>query len=57
MAMRIERPILTGDTARDLAKIDTWISETCDRLNFFMAEQERQVQELRDLVSLLEDDL
>lgn len=52
---RFNKPILTGDIARDIAKIDTWMAETTDQLNFLVSKLEAQETELESKVRTLEE--
>ncbi len=52
---RFNKPILTGDIARDIAKIDTWMAETTDQLNFLLSRMETHTTELEIKIRELEE--
>lgn len=51
-AIHIERPVLNEKTPEaNLAKVDTWISQTSDVLNFWIEKVEKEVAELKKTAS------
>lgn len=48
------RPILTGDVPRDVAKIDAWMAETTDRLNYVISSMEKRIAALEKALAALE---
>jgi len=42
MDIRIDRPVLNGKTAEEnIAKVDKWIADTSDKLNYLIDQLER----------------
>lgn len=48
MDIRIDRPVLNGKTPEEnLAKIDKWIADTSDKLNYLIEQLERNKDDNR----------
>lgn len=49
MNIRIERPNLNRKTQEEnMALVDRWIADTADKLNAFIAETNRTIEELKE---------
>lgn len=49
MNIRIERmPLNRGTVEENIALMDKWIAETADKLNIFISETNKQIEELKE---------
>lgn len=49
MDIRIERPVLNRRTAEEnLAIVDRWIADTADKLNMYISNTNRIIEELKE---------
>lgn len=49
MNIRIERPVLNRPTEREnMALVDRWIADTADKLNQFISNTNREINELKE---------
>ena len=49
MVTRIERPSLNRRTSEEnIALVDRWIADTADKLNVFISETNRMIEELKE---------
>ena len=48
MNIKIERPSLNRPTPEEnIAIVDRWIADTCDKLNMFISQTNKEIEEMR----------